>query len=119
MKGYKSLKKDKDFQETFNQGASYLNQHFVLYVRPSDENGQLKIAFCVGKKLGYAVQRNRIKRRMRHAFQSFMRQVAKDHQIIVIARQKVNEIDFSQLCSSLKSLFLKANLIGIDEKDDR
>ncbi|NLW55975.1 MAG: ribonuclease P protein component [Firmicutes bacterium] len=115
MKGYESLKKEKDFKETFNKGQSYINQHFVLYVRPSEEKGQLKIAFCVGKKLGYAVKRNRIKRRMRHAFYSFMPQVARDYQIIVIARQKAREIEFSQFCSSLRSLFKKANLIDVQK----
>ena len=111
MKGYESLKKKWEFDQTFNNGHSYINKYFVLYVRPSEKKGQLKIAFCVGKKLGYAVQRNRIKRQMRHAFQSFMPQVAKGFQIIVIARHKVEEIDFFMLRSSLKSLFVKANLI--------
>lgn len=113
MKGYESLKKNWEFQETFKKGHSYTNKYFVLYVRPSEKKGQLKIAFCVGKKIGYAVQRNRIKRRMRHAFKSFMPQVAKDYQIIVIARHKVGEIDFSMICSSLRSLFIKANLIDV------
>ena len=113
MKGYETLKKNWEFKETFSKGRSFFNKYFVLYVRPlSTKKGQLRVAFCVGKKLGCAVRRNKIKRQMRHAFLSFENQVKREVAVIVIARGKVEEIDFSLICASLRDLCVKAKLIN-------
>lgn len=113
MREYQTLKKNWEFQDTFSQGRTNVSKYFVLYVRPlSGKKGQLKVAFCVGKKLGNAVQRNKIKRRMKHAFLTFEKQVARDFAVAVIARSKVEKIDFALLCTSLKELFIKAKLIN-------
>ena len=112
MKAFETLKKNWEFQETFKKGRSYYNSSLVLYVSPLPETkGQLKVAFCAGKKLGSAVKRNRIKRQMRHAFLNVQKRMKSGFSLIIIARGKAEELDFSQLSAALQDLLAKANLL--------
>ncbi|KAF0210889.1 MAG: ribonuclease P protein component, partial [bacterium] len=56
------LKRKGDIQLLFSKGKSVANPYLVLYMRKRDNEGELRIAFAVSKKLGNAVERNRIKR---------------------------------------------------------
>ena len=112
MKAFQTLKKNWEFQETFKQGRSYYNSCFVLYVYPlSEEEGQLKVAFCAGKKLGSAVRRNRIKRRMRHVFFALQDRVKRGFALIFIARGKAEGLDYALLDHSIQELLVKADLL--------
>jgi ribonuclease P protein component len=84
----------------------------VLYVCPLPEQAsQLKVAFCVGKKLGTAVRRNRIKRKMKHAFLALKDQVKSGYKLIIIARGRVEEQEYARLCRSLQELINQAGLL--------
>lgn len=112
MKAVQTLKKNWEFQETFKKGRSYSNSSFVLYVCPLPETkGQLKVAFCAGKKLGSAVRRNRIKRQMRSVFMDLNEQVKTSFTLILIARGKAEDLDYAQIKDAIHELFAKAGLL--------
>lgn len=108
-----TLKSGKEFNSVFQQGKSYINRHFVLYVLPV-ENKCKKIAFCAGKKLGNAVRRNRIRRRSKNAFQQIKGRIKKGVSLVVIARLPVYYADFSVLVRSLNDLLEKAGILEED-----
>ena len=113
MKSFQTLKKNWEFQETFKKGRSYSNSALVLYVCPNTKNGGLlKVAFCVGKKLGTAVRRNRIKRQLKHAFYALKDRVARGFSLVIIARGKAEQLDYASLAMSLKDLLIKADLLS-------
>jgi ribonuclease P protein component len=58
-----------DFQRVYQQGGRHFAAHMtVFYLRRQDEDGaRPRVGFTVGRVLGGAVQRNRIKRRLREA----------------------------------------------------
>lgn len=56
----------------------------VSYALPSDEG--ISAAYVVGKKLGGAVKRNRIKRRLREAFRAASRGAEERAQFVFIPR---------------------------------
>jgi len=58
------LKKKTDFRRTYQRGKSLAYPSFVLYYR-SSRLPEHRIGFSVSKKLGGAVERNRVKRRFR------------------------------------------------------
>jgi ribonuclease P protein component len=60
------LLKHSDFEHVYKQGRRHFSSHMtVFYLRQAD--GSARVGFTVGRVLGGAVQRNRIKRRLREA----------------------------------------------------
>lgn len=102
-----SLKKNAQFKYVHRRGTSSGSREAVLlYVR----NPSLKIGFSVGKKLGGAVTRNRVKRRMRAAVVPLLPRL-KRGLYVFIARPSAATADFAQLCRSMQYLLRKQNLL--------
>ena len=61
MKFSDSLKKNKDFQNVYNNGVSFANRYLVMYVlKNNTENNRIGIS--VSKKVGNSVIRHHITR---------------------------------------------------------
>lgn len=102
-----SLKKNAQFRYVRRRGASSGSHEAVLlYVR----GNALKVGFSVGKKLGCAVQRNRIKRRMRAVIAPLLPRM-KRGLYVFIAREPAAEADFAKLTRSMQGLLMKQNLL--------
>jgi ribonuclease P protein component len=59
-------------------------QHFVLLFQP--RSGPTRLGITVTKKIGGAVERNRVKRRVREAFRRDPHRLLEGHDLIVIAK---------------------------------
>jgi ribonuclease P protein component len=60
------LLKHSDFERVYKQGRRHFSPHMTVFFLPQAE-GSARVGFTVGRVLGGAVQRNRIKRRLREA----------------------------------------------------
>src|SRR5437762_13165788 len=56
-----------DFERVYKQGRRHFSAHMTVFYLQRLEGEGLRIGFTVGKMLGGAVQRNRMKRRLREA----------------------------------------------------
>lgn len=109
------VKSEKDFQKVFHDGESKANRQFVVYKLPKDGQDHFRVGISVGTKLGNAVARNKIKRRIRHALSDLAKENDFDHAVdfVVIARNPVSRMAFFEI---KKSLLHVLSLSGIIKK---
>ena len=74
-----------DFQRVFRQGCSVADRNLVVYLLPNDLPWS-RLGLRVGKRLGNAVCRNALRRRLREAFRRYRGELPAGFDIICIAR---------------------------------
>lgn len=110
------LRDNRDFSRVFRQGKSVANRFFVCYTLDNSQVDEFRVGFSVSKKIGKAVVRNRVKRRMREAVR-LMKDDIKEHQdIVLIARIPSRDLAFSEVKASISALFAKAGVFREERK---
>ncbi len=89
--------------------SGHANAYLVVYAR-RNRTGQNRIGITVSKKLGHAVVRNRVRRRIREAYRLNEEKFRSGWDIVVVARSKAVSADFDTLTKSLLSLARKAGI---------
>ena len=82
MKKNFRVKREKDFKAIFKEGTSFANRKFVVYQLENQKN-HFRVGLSVSKKLGNAVTRNQIKRRIRHIIQNAKGSLVEDVDFVV------------------------------------
>ncbi|MGX5376975.1 ribonuclease P protein component [Ligilactobacillus sp. LYQ135] len=83
------VKKEAEFQTVFKQGKSVANRQFVVYMLEKPNQPHFRVGISVGKKVGNAVARNWVKRRIRQTLTDLKPQLKQDCDFLVIARPTV------------------------------
>jgi ribonuclease P protein component len=103
------LKRRQDFRRVYQRGKSLKNRAFVLCFRPSIK-GEQRIGFSVSKKIGKAVERNRIRRRLREAVRLELEAFAPGYDYVIVARLGAKEETVDSLRTRVKKILAAANL---------
>lgn len=111
MKKQYRIKKNQDFSLVFRKGKSVANRQFVLYVLHKPEQEHFRIGLSVSKKIGNAVMRNQIKRRIREVCQQLKDELDHEKDYVIIARKPTARMNFSEIKSSLIHLFRLAKVL--------
>ncbi|WP_165907724.1 ribonuclease P protein component [Hydrogenispora ethanolica] len=96
MDKYTVLKKNNDFQIIFEKGHSLSGRYIVVYFLPNALQVN-RYGFCVGKKIGSAVVRNRIKRVLRAVVMNQAQETSLGVDFVIIARNPILTADFSRI----------------------
>lgn len=93
MKRRNRLSRSRDFDAVYRQGRSTSTRYLVLYSFPRQEpdGDGPRLGLAVSRQLGGAVERNRLKRRLRAAFDELSGDLSDDVDYVLIARPGLGE----------------------------
>ena len=86
------LSRSADFDRVFRHGRSHAGRELVLYVFPRGESEQPRLGLSVSRKVGGAVERNRVKRLLREAFDLEGGRLPAGTDAVVVARHEANAL---------------------------
>jgi len=102
------LKSNIDFQRIIKNNKPFKKKEYILYIEKNNENNY-RFGFSVGKKIGHAVTRNKIKRQLRNIVRK------KDYQngfnCIIIVGNNILMKNYKQMEEDLYKILFELNLI--------
>jgi ribonuclease P protein component len=87
------LSRSAEFDRVYREGRSHASRYLVLYGFPREESeDDARLGVSVGRKVGGAVERNRVKRLLREAFWSLADSLPDGHDFVVVARPDAGDL---------------------------
>ena len=114
MKFSKSLKLNHLFRKLYRKGKSAAGKYLVRYCRRNgtEEN---RIGLTVSAKLGHAVVRNRLRRRLREVYRLHENQFQPGWDLVVVARSRAVNAPYQKLEKAYLSLADQLGLLIREE----
>lgn len=109
MKRRYRVRENRRFQEIRRQGRSYTNELLVLCVLPN-QLSYSRFGFSVSSRIGHAVKRNQIKRRLREVMRLRMDCIQPGWDLIWIARNPIRSADYHDMEAACARLLRRAHL---------
>ena len=98
-----TLKKNSDFRRLYARGKSTVNPYLAVYCRKNRE-GCSRFGYTVSAKLGHAVVRNRVRRRLREIVRLNLDSLTPGYDVVIVARSRAVNAEYRQL----EDAFLRA-----------
>jgi ribonuclease P protein component len=105
-----SLKSSYEFRRLYSKGASAVSPLIVVYCRKNKKDCN-RLGITVGVKIGKAVQRNRIRRRLREIYRLNEEKFSSGWDIVVVARVKCRYAEYRRIEADLLRLSGKLGLL--------
>ena len=103
------LRRRRDFDVVFQEGQVLANRLLVLRSVPN-QLPHNRYGFVTSKRLGGAVVRNRVRRRLREIVRALAARPGWD--VVISARARAAGVDFHQLKKAVVSLFVRAGILA-------
>lgn len=105
------LKKRKQFNYLFKSGKYSTSEYFnLIYLKVKTKN--YKIGYSISKKVGKAVVRNKVKRRLKECILKLSPFIKKEFYIIISAKPSIVNLKFDELSLKVKEMFVKNGLLN-------
>jgi len=110
MRYTSSLRKNHEFRRLYNKGKNAASKCVVVYC---NRNGKAenRLGITVSTKLGGAVQRNRIRRRLKEIYRLNEPTLRTGYDIVLVARMRSRFAGWNELESSVLALLDKLGLV--------
>ena len=105
-----TLKKNYEFRRVYRKGKSGVSPLLAVYCCPN-RRGRNRVGFTVSTKLGKAVTRNRVRRRMREIYRLSLPRLRQGYDIVFVARSRAVTADYQALARAWLRLCGKLNML--------
>ncbi|HET8813845.1 MAG TPA: ribonuclease P protein component [Solirubrobacterales bacterium] len=88
------LSRSGEFDRVYRDGSSHATRYLVLYTFPRNEEDRddVRLGVSVSRKVGGAVERNRVKRVLREAFWELADRLPPRHDFVIVARADLKDL---------------------------
>lgn len=104
------IKENRVFRQLYHRGRSRVDRFLVVYCRKNRQPVS-RLGFTVSGKLGGAVQRNRVRRRLREIYRLHEAQILPGYDIVIVARSRAMDASYQQLEECLLRLLDQLSLL--------
>lgn len=105
------LRKKQEFAKVYRHGRSFANTQFVVYWRKQTTPGNFRLGVSASSKLGGAVVRNRIRRRVKEIVRLNAHKLQQAYDLILIVRKPALALDYKQMEGSVLHVLRRAGLL--------
>lgn len=105
-----SLKRNYEFRRAYQSGKSAASPRLAVYCRKMRGQQGNRVGFTVGTKVGKAVVRNRVRRKLREIYRLHEKELRTGFDIVIVARVRSQNADYHVLERELMGLFEKLGL---------
>lgn len=105
-----NLRNNRDFRHVYDNGKSFANRYLVMFFKKNGM-GSNRVGFSATKKLGKAVTRNKVKRRMKESYRLNSDKFKDGYDIVFLARVRATEASYKEIESAILHLGRLSKLV--------
>jgi ribonuclease P protein component len=106
------LRDRKDFGAVREQGRRWRGDVLIVNAMPRAGDLPVRFGFVISRKIGTAVVRNRIKRRLRAVMHAHLAEVVRGYDVVIISRQPASSATYAALETAALDLLRRAGLMA-------
>ena len=117
MKKQYRVKKSNEIEQIIKEKKFASNPYYTVYKKKNTETSHFRYAISVGKKIGKAITRNRVKRQIRAILNDLNIDLDNSVDVFIIVKVKILDINYHEMFKQLEYLFKKQKLIKGEKND--
>ena len=99
------LLKHSDFERVYKEGRRHFSTHMTVFYLGRGEGEGLRVGFTVSRALGGAVDRNRMKRRLRESVRLTRPEIEPSADVVINPKKSLLTAEFASLLSEVSKAF--------------
>ena len=111
------LRSNLEFKKVYGGGKNYWNRNLILYVKKNNI-GNTRVGYSITKKIGNAVVRNKIRRRMKEIYRLNFHNIMDNYDLIFIPKKNIVHISYKELESAMLHILKLSGMIKSQSDND-